>query len=297
MVDITHKKSSLRKAIATAVVRVSLATTIDAIVNKKVPKGDVFEMAKTAGLFAVKNTPQAIPDCHPLPVEFTSVTYKIEGLDVHVFVEVHTIYKTGVELEAMYGASVVTMTMYDMLKPIDKGIEVHAIKLLSKEGGKSDFKQENFAGLSASVYLISDAVIQGKKEDTAGQLICDKLEDCRVKLEYYTVIEDDASLIASVLQQEVHKERSLIVLAGGTGLVKTDVTFEAVEPMLEKRLYGIEEAMYQYGIQRTSKAMISTVLAGTIGRSLVLVIPGSTNGAKETMDALFPEVLYAAKFL
>ena len=132
MVDITSKSSSLREAIAQAVVKVSKQETIDAIKNKTVPKGDVFEMAKTAGLFAVKRTSDMIPDCHPLPVEFTAVRYEIKGVEIYIEMEVHTIYKTGVEVEAMHGVSVVALTMYDMLKPIDKSIEIASIKLKEK---------------------------------------------------------------------------------------------------------------------------------------------------------------------
>ena len=125
MVDITSKLSTLRTAKAQAILKVSKKETIAAIVNKTVPKGDVFEMAKTAGLFAVKRTSDIIPDCHPIPVEFTAVRYAINELEITIEMEVHTIYKTGVEVEAMHGASVVALTMYDMLKPIDKGIEIH----------------------------------------------------------------------------------------------------------------------------------------------------------------------------
>src|SRR5690554_2252354 len=142
MVDMTHKNTSLRTAIAQAVVSVSKQETIDAILNKSVPKGDVFQMAKTAGLFAVKKTSDMIPDCHPLPIEYTAVNYKIEGLNVFIEIEVKTIYRTGVEVEAMHGASVVALTMYDMLKPIDKKIEIHHVKLLEKQGGKSDWKNK-----------------------------------------------------------------------------------------------------------------------------------------------------------
>jgi cyclic pyranopterin monophosphate synthase len=123
MVNITHKSNTLRRAIAQAVVRVSSPETIKALEERKVPKGDVFEMSKTAGLFAAKRTSDMIPDCHPLPIEFTEIKFRIEGLDIFVSVEVHTIYKTGVEVEAMHAASVVAITMYDMLKPIDKGIK------------------------------------------------------------------------------------------------------------------------------------------------------------------------------
>ena len=138
MVDITHKKVTLRTAIAQAIVKVSTEDTITAIKNNTVPKGDVFAMSKAAGLLGVKKTADLLPDCHPLPIEYTGISYDIDGLEIKVIITVKTNYKTGVEVEAMHGASIVALNMYDMLKPIDKGIEIHHIKLLSKTGGKSD---------------------------------------------------------------------------------------------------------------------------------------------------------------
>ena len=127
MVNITHKNNSLRKAVATAIVKCSAPQTIEAIEQRRVPKGDVFEFSRAAGLLAVKKTSDVIPDCHPLPVEFAAISHAIDGLNITITVEVHTIYKTGVEVEAMHGASVTALTMYDMLKPIDKEIEIATI--------------------------------------------------------------------------------------------------------------------------------------------------------------------------
>ena len=138
MVDITHKSSTLRTAVAQAIVKVSSAETIKAIKENKVPKGDVFEMSRAAGLLGVKNTALLLPDCHPLPIEYTHIDYEIAELSILINITVKTHYKTGVEVEAMHGASVVALNLYDMLKPIDKGIEIHSIKLLKKTGGKSD---------------------------------------------------------------------------------------------------------------------------------------------------------------
>src|SRR4030095_3958642 len=105
MVNITHKQTSLRKAIATAIVKVSKEETVDAVRNKTVTKGDVFEFSRAAGLLAIKKTSDVIPDCHPLPVEFAAISFSINALEILIHVEVHTIYKTGVEVEAMHGAS------------------------------------------------------------------------------------------------------------------------------------------------------------------------------------------------
>ena len=163
MVDITHKNNSLRTAIAQASVLVSSKETIEAILTKKIPKGDVFEMAKTAGLFAAKRTSDMIPDCHPLPIEFTSVEYQVENLTIHIKVTIKTIYKTGVEVEAMHAASVVAITMYDMLKPVDKGVEIHNIKLLQKKGGKSSYRDSG-KGMHAACLLYTSPSPRDKRQ-------------------------------------------------------------------------------------------------------------------------------------
>ena len=99
MVDITHKNQTLRIAVAQAIVRVSKAETIDAIKNNLVPKGNVFAMSKAAGLLGVKKTPELLPDCHPIPIEYTGIEYEINELEIKVLCTIKTIYKTGVEVE------------------------------------------------------------------------------------------------------------------------------------------------------------------------------------------------------
>ena len=111
MNNITNKATSLRKAVATAIVKTSKQETIDAVANKQVPKGDVFEFSRAAGLLAIKKTSDVIPDCHPLPIEFAAIKHRIEDLNIIIEVEVHTIYRTSVEVEAMHGASVTALVI------------------------------------------------------------------------------------------------------------------------------------------------------------------------------------------
>lgn len=296
MVDITFKSNTLRRAIAQAVVNTSSQATIDAIIGKRVPKGDVFEMSKTAALFGVKKTSDVIPDCHPLPVEFTSVKHEIDNLSIKILVEVHTIYKTGVEVEAMYGAGVAAMTMYDMLKPIDKGIEISSIKLLDKKGGKSD-KEKHHRTYTAAVIVCSDSISAGIKEDAAGKAIIAKLEKCEVEVKSYTIIPDEREQIQEKALALSHEGLDLIIFTGGTGLSIRDVTPEAIKDIIEREIPGIMEAARNYGQQRTPLSMLSRGIAGTIGSTLILTLPGSTKGASESMDALFPSVLHVFKIM
>lgn len=297
MVDITNKSTTLRTAIAQAVVKVSKLETITAILNDTVPKGNVFAMSKAAGLLGVKRTPDILPDCHPLPIEFTAVEYEINALEITVLFTVKTIYKTGVEVEAMHGASVVALNMYDMLKPIDKGIEIHHIKLLKKKGGKTDFKDRFRKDLKAAVIVCSDSISAGHKEDKAGKAIIKKLKECNVIIEDYIIIPDEKEDIQNKAKQYQKKGVDLIIYTGGTGLSARDVTPEALIPLLDRRIPGIEETIRNYGQNRMPFAMLSRSVAGTIKDTLILALPGSTNGAKESMDAIFPSVLHSFKIL
>jgi cyclic pyranopterin monophosphate synthase len=292
MIDITHKSSTKRIAIAQALVKLSSKEAMQALLNKTVPKGDVFEMAKTAGLFAVKRTSDLIPDCHPLPVEYTAVRYQTKDLEIYIEVEVHTVYKTGVEVEAMHGASVVALTVYDMLKPIDKGIEISTIKLLEKKGGKSDFKDKTRNDLKAAVVVSSDSISAGKKEDKAGKAVLDKLKSLSVNVTAYSVIPDEIATIQEKVNALYKLKNDLIIITGGTGLSHRDVTPEAIRPLLDREIPGVMEAARKYGQERTPYSMLSRGLAGMKGNTLILAIPGSTKGASETMDVLFPSILH-----
>lgn len=292
MVDITHKTNTLRVATALAIVKTSSLDTIDLIKNNQIPKGNVFEMAKAAGLLGVKKTPDLLPDCHPLPIESTSIEYDIQGLDIIIKMTVKTIYKTGVEVEAMHGASVVALTMYDMLKPIDKGVEIKSIKLLEKSGGKSSFKTKT-EGLTALVTVCSDSVSKGEKEDNSGKLIVSKMQSLGLKTEY-KVIPDERSEIEKLVKEADH---DLLIFTGGTGVGPRDVTPEAIRPLLDTTLAGVEEQMRRYGQERTPYAMLSRSVAGIKDKKLILGLPGSSKGASECIDAVFPHLLHVFEVL
>jgi cyclic pyranopterin monophosphate synthase len=137
MVDTSAKAETVRAAKATALVRMQPATRI-LIQDQKLAKGDVFEVARLAGIMAAKQTPHLIPLCHPLPI--TGVTVEFAPLDddaVVITATVKVVGKTGVEMEALTAVSVAALTVYDMCKAVDKGMVIERIQLEEKSGGKS----------------------------------------------------------------------------------------------------------------------------------------------------------------
>ena len=286
MVDITGKNNTLRIAIAGAVVKVGSSETITAIEQGQVPKGDVFEMSKAAALLGVKKTPELLPDCHPLPIESTRISYEIMGLEIHIKCEVKTIYKTGVEVEAMHGASIAALNMYDMLKPIDKQIEISSIKLLSKKGGKSS-RNYNGHQKKALVVVCSDRVSSAQAEDVSGGFLEDLLSKDGVELLPKEVVADEIVEIQEKIKQGVAKA-DIVLITGGTGLAQRDRTPEALLAMLDTRIPGIEETMRNYGQQRNPLAMFSRSVAGLIDQTLILAFPGSTKGVEDCYKAVFP---------
>lgn len=295
MIDITHKPTTLREALASAQVNVSDPATIAAVKEKRVPKGDVLEAARVAGLLGIKRTAELIPDCHPLPIEHAEVTFSVEAAAIVVHVKVRTIYRTGVEVEAMHGASVAALTIYDMLKPIDKGITIERIRLEEKKGGKSDWRDAFHTAPRAGVLVISDSVAAGSKEDKAGLAIVERLKALSVDVAANGVVPDEPEVIAAHVRAWAHQGLDLILTTGGTGLSPRDRTPEAIAPILDREVPGLMEAARSYGQERMPWAMMSRGIAGMIGRTLVITLPGSTRGAQETMDALFPFALHVVK--
>jgi len=134
MVDVSEKASSKREAEASAFVALKPAV-LEAL--PKNPKGDPLEVARLAGIMAAKKTSDLIPMCHPLPLSHVDVTLRLCENGVAITSKVTTTAVTGVEMEALVAASVAALTVYDMCKALDKGIEIREVVLQKKSGGKS----------------------------------------------------------------------------------------------------------------------------------------------------------------
>jgi cyclic pyranopterin monophosphate synthase len=141
MVDVGGKDVSDRRAVAAATVRVS-AETAAAIRAGNAPKGDVVGTARIAGIQAAKRTAELIPLCHPLPLSFVDVRIEVGDELVEIEAEARTSGQTGVEMEALTACSVAALTVYDMVKGIERGVTIERVRLLEKTGGKEDWRAQ-----------------------------------------------------------------------------------------------------------------------------------------------------------
>ena len=136
MVDVGEKENTNRVAKAHALVKMK-KETIQALVDEKTPKGDVLNTARIAGISAAKKTSELIPMCHTIPLNYVKVDFGVKEDEIEIITEASAFWKTGVEMEALTAASVAALTIYDMLKAVDKRMSVEEVYLISKDGGKS----------------------------------------------------------------------------------------------------------------------------------------------------------------
>ncbi len=291
MISITRKSETLRVAIAHGKI-VMASETAQLVRENKVPKGNVIEAARIAGMMAAKKTPELIPDCHPLALDRCCLSFNIVSDGVEISAEVETIAKTGVEMEALTAVSVAALTLYDMLKPVDKNLVIREIRLAEKKGGKSQYQEKIPKNFRAAVVVTSDGTFQGKREDKSGRIIQERLRQLGIHEIEYLVLPDEKEKIVAALKKFCAAGIPLIVTTGGTGLGPRDVTVEATREVIEREMPGAAETMRAFGQKRTPYAMLSRGIVGVRGKTILVNLPGSSRGTEESLDALFPALFH-----
>ncbi len=296
MIDVSPKFNTLRYAKAEGILTAN-PESIKRVLEKTVPKGDVLQVARAAGISAAKNAADWMVFCHTLPLDWVGITYEIGDDTLKISAEVKAIWKTGVEMEAMAAVTGALLNVYDMLKPLDENLSFSDVKLVKKKGGKSSFK-DNFAEpLKSAVLVISDSTYAGNREDTSGKCIKQFLEDQQISVSVYEILPDDSERIENRLRQLADDQCDLLITTGGTGFGPRDITPEATAKVIEKEAPGLVETIRRHGKERTPYAMLSRELAGICGKTVIINLPGSSKGAQESIEALFPGLLHAFPML
>jgi len=296
MINISHKKHTLRRAKATGKLLLD-ADTVKLIRDNNVKKGDIREIIKIAGIQGAKETSNRVMFAHPIPIDGVNISTELLEDGIKVTAEVETVWKTGVEVEAITAVTGALLNALDVLKPHTNDMTMTDIRVVRKTGGKNDFTEQFDPPLDAAVLVISDSTYKGDREDKSGKIISELLQKYEIEIDTYEVLPDNKELIYDKVNQLIEKEVNLIITTGGTGFGPNDMTPEAVRPLIEIPAEGIAEQMRSYGSGRTPYAMLSREVAGINKNSLIITMPGSSNGARESMQALFPGMLHIFRMM
>lgn len=295
MKDVGLKPDSLRRARASAVL-LAPPHCIARLRSGETEKGDALKTARVAGILAAKRTDELIPMCHPLPIHRADVEYELGDDRVRIIATVDTIGPTGVEMEALTAASMAALTIYDMLKPYCEPAElcIQDCRLDEKLGGKSHHKRRLAKPVAAAVLVLSDPIIAGRKSDAAGRDIEAELEKAGFAPIHYQILPERPAQLLEVVTA-LRPRGGLIVTVGSSGINDGDIAVDTLRPLLDRELPGLMEAARAFGQRRSPLAALSRGIAGYAGDTLILTLPGSQNGATESMVALLPSLVHIFK--
>ncbi|MCW9709154.1 bifunctional molybdenum cofactor biosynthesis protein MoaC/MoaB [Fodinibius salsisoli] len=310
MRDISGKSTSLRTAKAMALVQCS-EQALEKVKTDNLPKGNMLDVGRASGFLGAKNTHMLIPHCHPVSIDALDISYEliepehsieeVEGLNVDygiaIIAEGKSIDRTGIEMEILTAVSVTALTIYDLLKPLGDEVEISNTKLLNKTGGKSNMRAMVGRENKSAVLICSDSVAAGRKDDRAGPIIQHLLEEQGGSIVDFKVLPDTPEAVQAQLKEWAGRNIPFIFTVGGTGLGATDTVCEAVQEVIERETPGVIDAMELHGLQRTPLAMMSRLTAGIYKKSLIVTLPGSSDGLRQSLEGILPGVFYAKKML
>lgn len=311
MIDVGNKPVTYRVAVASGEIHVG-KEAFTLIRDRTLPKGDVLMLAEVAGIQGAKKAYEMIPLCHPMGLDHVKIIteFNEERSSVTVFCFASAHAKTGVEMEALAGVNGALLTIWDLTKMVEPNLRMKNIQLLAKLGGKSGLwlnpagvpawvmedvqpaPEPVLSGRNAVVLTMSDRAHKGEYEDKSGAALKEFLTRYGATIADYRVIPDDTDTIRAAVEKAIKAHApALIVCTGGTGVSKRDVTPEALTPLFDREVPGVGELLRSDGAQYTPLSWSSRTIAGVIGSTLVITLPGNPAAVKEGMSALLPALI------
>ncbi len=304
MIDVGAKMVTQRIAVARGRIQMS-PDSFARVVARSLPKGDVLALAEVAGILAAKKTAEILPLCHPLSLDAVKLVCDpdFQSHSVIVTCEARTSAKTGVEMEALLGVNAALLCIYDLVKAIDPVLVISDVFLCKKSGGKSGewvspllassqidravLGSDVLRGIRFAVVTVSDRCWRGEADDVSGPLACQFLKENGSSDVESFLLPDELDQIRTEIERQCKSAKfDVIIISGGTGVSPRDVTPEALSPLWTKHLSGFGELLRHSGASHNYKAWLSRSSAGLIGRTLVVMLPGSPKAVVEGLSVL-----------
>jgi molybdenum cofactor biosynthesis protein MoaC len=308
MANVSAKQITERRAAAVGTITMG-RKAFTLLKNGRLPKGDAISLAQAAGVMAAKRTPDLLPLCHPLALDSVDVEITLDASlpGAHVRCTAAVAAKTGVEMEALTGCSAALLCLYDLLKPIDPVLEIVAVRLEYKSGGKKGYwkhpktqtppkaamKRPKLG--TAAVITVSDRAFKKIYQDTSGPALASGLQRIGFSIKKRIISPDDQKTIELKIRRAA-RGVNVIVLTGGTGLSSRDVTPEAVMAVCDRLIPGIGESLRASGGPVT--AALSRSVAGQLGKCVIVALPGSGGGVRDglcVLADLLPHAIHIAQ--
>jgi molybdenum cofactor biosynthesis protein MoaC len=315
MADVRGKRPTRRRAVAVGELHAG-PEAYAAIVERRLPKGDAMVMAEIAGLQGAKQASNLMPLCHPLLLELVRVRCAPvpARYAIRVYCEVATEARTGVEMEALAGASAALLTLYDLTKPVQPALSIEAVRLLFKEGGKKglwlhpdgmdDEERAHYRpratarldGIRCHAITLSDRCAAGEAQDASGPELVRALESLGGDVSH-ELLPDGVEPLRSRLLELADEGVRLCITTGGTGLGPRDATPEALSQAGGVEVEGLAEMFRSESRHFTPLAWLSRARAVRIGGMLVVALPGSPRAIRQGMEILSPVLAHAVAMM
>lgn len=308
MADVSAKQITERRAAAVGTILMG-RRAFALLKSGRLPKGDAISLAQAAGVMAAKRTPDILPLCHPIALDSVDVEISLDATlpGAHVRCTAAVAAKTGVEMEALTGAAAALLCLYDLLKPVDPVLEIVAVRLDYKSGGKKGFwthpkyvkktppKAAKAVHLgNAVVITVSDRAFKKIYRDESGPALAAGLQRIGFSIKKRIISPDDQKILETHIRRAA-RGVDVVILTGGTGLSSRDVTPEAVLAVCDRLIPGIGESLRASGGPAT--AALSRSVAGQLGKCVIVALPGSGGGVRDglcVLENLLPHAVHIA---
>ncbi len=312
MADVRRKWVTSRRAVAVGELSAGFVA-FEALSQRRLPKGDAMLMAEVAGIHGAKQAALLMPLCHPINLEFVDVRcVPVAGRGaIRVYCEVAANARTGVEMEALAGASAALLTLYDLTKSVEPALAIGGIRLLFKEGGKNGlwihpegldeterahyrpYAISRLDGIAAAVVTLSDRAHAGVYEDRSGPVAVEALAALGADVRSL-LLPDGIAEMSNALRGLSRDGVRLAICTGGTGLGARDLAPEALAAVATRHVPGLAELFRSASSANTPLAWLSRSDAALVeGDLLVICLPGSPKAVEQGMVILSPLLAHA----